>query len=207
MIGAGAKRGNEVAIRDLRSLTAILALMIVIDALWNPIVLAWAGIFSPSFHAVVLPVASMVDGVAAVVKFATMILFSFWIYVAGRNLIAADVPDLEFTPASRIWWFAVPIASFFKPYQGMRELWNASHDVAPYDINDNLVATWWALWLLSLFGGSALGLASSSDSSRVLLWASCALHIVLGIAAILVIRGIAEAQVKLDGSNLAEVFA
>ena len=195
------------AIRDLRLLTAILALMIGIDALWNPIVLTWAGIFSPSFQAVVAPVASVVDGLAVVVKVATMILFSCWIYIAGKNLIAADVPDLEFSPGSRVWWFAVPIASLFKPYQGMRELWNASHDVVPYTINDNLVAAWWALWLLSLFAGSAFGLASGSDSSSVLLWAGCALDIVLAVVAILMIRGIAKAQVNLDGSNLAEVFA
>jgi hypothetical protein len=195
------------AIRDLRLLTAILAVMIVIDALWNPIVLAWAGIFPEAFQTIVTPVASTADGMATAFKLATMILFSRWIYVAGKNLIAADVPDLEFTPGSRIWWFAIPIASLFKPYQGMRELWNASHDVVPYDINDNLVAAWWALWMLSLFAGSAFGLASGSDSGSVLLWAGCALDVVLGVVAILVIRGIAEAQVNLDGANLAEVFA
>jgi hypothetical protein len=194
------------ALRDLRLLTAILAVMIVIDALLNPAVLLWAAVLPDAFLSLVTPVASTVDGGVLVFKIATMIVFSYWIYVAGQNLVEADIEDLDFTPASRIWWFAVPIASFFKPFQGMRELWNASRGTLPYDTNDSLVATWWALWLGTRLFGSFSGLLGARGTTNML-WATSAANIALAVVAIMLIRGIAQGQRTLDGSSLSEVFA
>jgi hypothetical protein len=195
-------------LRDLRLLTAILAMMIVIDALWTPVILLWATIFPAAYQGLILPVATSVDIAAMVFKIATMILFCVWIYIAGGNLIQADVEDLDFTPASRIWWFIVPIACWFKPFQGMRELWNASRGILPYDTNENLVAAWWALWLISgmvaWFSGA---IAGANGSNLTGLWVSSAVDIALCVVAIMLIRGIAQGQRTLDGSNLSEVFA
>ena len=192
-------------IRNLRILTGILTIMIVVDALWTPIVLGMALAAPTAFQTLVTPIAASVDLAAIVFKIATMIVFCGWIYMAGKNLVAAGFEDLEFTPAARIWWFAIPIAGLFKPFQGMRELWNASRGVYPYETNESLVATWWALWLASNIAGLVLNNARGSDD--VVLWVTGALDMGLAAVAIVMIRGIAQAQRRLDGSDLSEVFA
>ncbi|WP_163360139.1 DUF4328 domain-containing protein, partial [Enterobacter hormaechei] len=60
----------------------------------------------------------------------TMCVFAWWIFRAGKNLVALGYVSLAFTPAVRIWWFLVPLANLVIPYHGMRELWNASHGKA-----------------------------------------------------------------------------
>lgn len=192
-------------IRDLRPLTAILAVMIVIDALWNPAILVAAWMTPELFQRFVTPIANTVDVAALLFKIVTMIVFCRWILVAGNNLIAAGFEDLEFTPWSRIWWFLVPFACLVKPFHGMRELWNASRGVYPHDLNDNLVAAWWALWLLAgLVAWLANAVAGPGTGG---LLAGSAADIVLASVAIALIRGIALAQTGLDGSKLNEVFA
>ena len=195
-------------IRDLRPLTAAVAAMVVIDALWTPAVLLWAYGSPATFQDVIVPVAQQVDTASTVFKFATIILFGTWIYRAGCNLVEANFDDLEFSPASRIWWFFVPVASLFKPFQGMRELWNASRGVQPYDTNNSLVSTWWGLMLLSSFSALFMRVAvGQSGNDTTVLWVASVIDIGQVIVAIMLIRGIARAQLGLNGSNLVEVFA
>jgi hypothetical protein len=137
-----------------------------------------------------------------------MIAFGVWIFLAGKNLLAAGVTDLEFTPGSRIWWFAVPIATLFKPYQGMRELWNASRNIWPYDENSPLLGIWWALWLIHNFLGSFGGLLGGKQTPDVSYFiAEGAISIALAVPAILIVHGITRGQTTLDQAPLAEVFA
>jgi hypothetical protein len=194
--------------RNLRTLTLVVTIMVVIDALWSPVVLLTATLTPTMFRSLIAPVATTVDMAALCFKIATMIVFARWIYVAGRNLVDADVMDLEFSPASRIWWFFVPVASLFKPFQAMRELWNASHGVMPTDAPNTLVATWWGLWLLSNFMGYVTSMLASDRSSPALAWAVSAADIAAAVAAIMLIREIARGQEQLgNGGTLAEVFA
>jgi hypothetical protein len=72
-----------------------------------------------------------------------------WIWRAHANLFAADIKYLDYTPSWSVGWFFVPIAHLFKPFQAMRELWNASHGArdtftAPAPA---LLVTWWAAWI------------------------------------------------------------
>ena len=113
-------------IRNLNVLTMIVTIMVVIDALWAPLVLSAASAAPIWFNATITPMAIGLDRSQQGFKVATFIVFGFWIYRAGENLIRADVDHLDYSPASRVWWFAVPVASVFKPYQAMRELWNAA---------------------------------------------------------------------------------
>lgn len=182
--------------------------MIVIDAFWTPTILLAALVAPAAYLTFVTPVAATVDIAAACFKIATIILFCRWIYVAGRNLVEADVAELEFTPASRIWWFAVPILSIYKPFQGMRELWNGSRSIYPLDVNHSLVSVWWALWLLSgVIGLGANFIGGVSGGGTTGMWVGAAIDIALAVVAIMLIRGIAEGQSQLDGSSLSEVFA
>jgi hypothetical protein len=206
MIAKGSVR--DAGMRSLGTLTMIVTIMVVIDALWSPVILLWAAILPDAFQTLIAPAATALDVSAFCFKVATVILFGRWIYVAGDNLIEADVNELEFTPGSRIWWFAVPIASLYKPFQGMRELWNASHGIYPNDVSSSLVATWWGLWLVNNSLGVFVGAATGRGAQGALLgWVTVAADIAVAIAAISLIRGIADAQSKLNRSALSEVFA
>lgn len=194
--------------RNLRTLTLVVTVMVMADALWTPVILLWATLLPAAFQTVIAPITSTVDTAALCFKIATMIVFARWIYVAGSNLVDADVMDLEFTPASRIWWFFVPIASLFKPFQGMRELWNASHGIYPSDASNSLVATWWGLWLLAYMFDYVTGvIVGPSGNNPAIAWASGGVDIAAAIAAIMMIRAIARSQEHLGGATLSEVFA
>lgn len=194
--------------RDLTMRTMVLAIMVALDALATPVILLSALAAPEAYVANVVPIADAVDGAALLFKLVTMIVFAWWIHTAGRNLLAAGYEDLEFSPASRIWWFAVPFANFVKPFQGMRELWNASHGNSDYTQGSGLVATWWALWLGSRLARLvANGLAGESDSGTGPFWVEAAFDVPLAIVAILLIRGIARAQKQLAEPALVEVFA
>ncbi|WP_262408490.1 DUF4328 domain-containing protein [Sphingomonas sp. JC676] len=182
--------------------------MVVIDALPAPLMLLSVVLFPEATAAVVGPYSGEIDASTVVFKFMTMIVFARWIYLAGKNLLDAGFTDLEFTPGWRIWWFAVPIACLFKPFQGMRELWNASHCNEAYDQGNGLVATWWGLWLLSRIVGSLAAAASSGpEGARMALLVQGVVDIALVAVVITMIRRIAAAQNQMSGPALEEVFA
>lgn len=187
---------------NLRIAALATTVAVVVNALWVPAVLLSAKLAPQWYLRTILPIASGVDIAQGAVVIVTMIIFAVWIYMAGRNIAAAGFEDLDFTPASRIWWFVVPIAALFKPYQGMRELWNASHGSTAYSEGHWLLGTWWALWIIDT-GVSyaarnleATGLAISAGIGLALAW-----------AALLLVWTITRAQERFGEETLAEVFA
>ncbi len=194
-------------IRNLGPLTAFVVAMVVIDAAISPVILTWAFLHQESLQANIGPFATELDYGIIAFHYLTMIVFSVWIYQAGANLVAAGFEDLEFTPGSRIWWFAIPIASLFKPFQGMRELWNASHGNSHYDDNNGLVTAWWTLWLSANLGYYFFNLAAGPETGLTALWVLSAVGIALAAVAIRMIHDIAQAQGRiLSGDDLNEVF-
>ena len=86
---------------------------------------------------------------------ASAIPVGMWIYRAHANLQAADLPGLEYTAGWSVGWFFIPIASLWKPFSAMRELWNASHGaIGDYSANaPGLLWIWWLSWLFRGFAG------------------------------------------------------
>ena len=191
------------AIRLLRMPGTILVAMIALDAAWSPLTLLAITLR----HATVAPLATGLDAAAVVVTLATYLVFAFWLHRAGANLVAAGHDALEFTPASRIWWFAVPFANLVKPYQGMRELYNASRGHWPYDLGAPVVATWWALWLGNGIASWLILRAQIVPLTMTLLWALAALKVARAAAAILIVVRVSRAQAGLAAAPLGEVFA
>ena len=81
----------------------------------------------------------------------TFVCFGMWIYRAAANVTAADVRGFDYTPGWAVGWFFIPFANLVKPFQAMRQIWNASHgESAPnLDNGDKLLTIWWTTWLLS----------------------------------------------------------
>ena len=86
-----------------------------------------------------------------IVLIASFFAVGFWLYRAHANAIAADLAALEYTPASAIFWYAIPIANLFKPYGAMKELWQASHREAIDSARTapGLIWLWWLTWVFS----------------------------------------------------------
>lgn len=74
-----------------------------------------------------------------------------WIYFASKNLRALGAIGLQFSPGWAVGWYFVPIANLWKPYQAMKEIWQASSQ--PLDWRNvpvvGLMPAWWTLWILT----------------------------------------------------------
>ena len=77
------------------------------------------------------------------------IAFCVWVHLAYRNLPAIGAHGLKFTPAQAIWWWFVPVASYWQPYRVVREIWQRS---GPAGSRTRLVVLWWTLWIVSNLG-------------------------------------------------------
>ncbi len=189
--------------------TWVVTAFVVIDALWNPIVLGTAFVAPDLFREYVTPRASTVDGGALIFKLATFAIFAAWIYTAGRKLAQRDEIYLEFSAASRIWWFFVPVASLWKPFEGMRELWNASRGVEPHDRNNWLIGIWWisylAVAITGVVGNAVAG--SGGQASLMILFILYAIEAARATVAIPMIHGIAAGLSGAVEHRLVEVFA
>lgn len=131
----------------VRGLMFVVIAMIVADALYLPTIFAWAMLDPVEIQQALVPYIQSLDQIAFVFRWLTIAAFCGWIVAAGRNLVAAGFDDLEFSVASRVWWFFVPLANLVMPYRAMTEMWRASHGDPESDATPPLVALWWGVWL------------------------------------------------------------
>jgi hypothetical protein len=133
----------------------------------------------------------------------TFVLFARWILQAARNLVAKDIDGFTYTPASCVWWYFVPIASLFKPFQAMRQIWNGSHgnDGQAIDEGHESLTIWWAAWVISgILGNISFRLQMSADGTDManmatsLFMASALVDLVAYPAAIILVTTINTAQ-------------
>lgn len=87
---------------------------------------------------------------------ATAVVVSRWIYRANSNARALGASGMAFTPGGAVGWYFVPIANLWKPYQAMREIWQASASPPGWRRQQvpALVPCW---WLLGILGSSTAG--------------------------------------------------
>lgn len=121
---------------------------------------------------------------------------------------------MTITPGWNVGWFFVPIATLWKPFQGLREAWQAS--VSPNDPGSVAVPVlmrwWWGLWLLtSVLGNISTRLSFGATDAGTLLTASWidvvsfAVDLPLTLVLIRMIRNFDTLQAR--GPDYAETFA
>ena len=101
------------------------------------------------------------QGVIGIIQLVIFIVSGFlilkWIYRANYNARQLGAEDMRFTPGWSIGWYFVPIATFWKPYQAMKEIYKASH--TPDNWKDTEVPSmlpwWWFFWIISSLMGNA----------------------------------------------------
>jgi heme/copper-type cytochrome/quinol oxidase subunit 4 len=102
-----------------------------------------------------------------IVSIAIIVLFCFWIYRANCNARALGATGMNFTPGWSVGWFFIPIASLWKPYQAMREIWKASVDPINWRSlpTDPLLGWWWAGFIVSnILGQIAFRMSMAAES-------------------------------------------
>lgn len=140
-----------------------------------------------------------VDLVALLIMLASYIIVSMWIFQGHKNIHRLEYLPLEFTPGWAIGWFAIPIASVWKPFQAMKELWNAStQDETDFHAPaTGLLWVWWIAWLLG-------GIATFPTMNTELILIATAGELVAAICLLIIIERITEGQ---SSFNIADVFA
>ncbi|WP_353568303.1 DUF4328 domain-containing protein [Haloferula sargassicola] len=138
---------------------------------------------------------------------ATYFVFGIWIIRSAKNAhlftmirrkAAVGTPDnppmMRDTPGWSVGWYFVPIASLWKPYQAMKDIFTAS---ATRPAPDYLLPTWWTLWILALFTGNAVNAANSSDSfttAATITVISTAINLGIALIAIQLVRTLTRMQ-------------
>jgi hypothetical protein len=141
-----------------------------------------------------------------------IIVVGCWIYRASTNAHALS-DEMTISPGWAVGWYFVPIANLFKPYQGMREIWMASHYRGNWQDQPTpqLLIAWWALWLItSILGNISFRIAMNDETgaqlglTTALDVAGASLNVVLTIILTSLMRRIASAQLA---SPYQETFA
>jgi hypothetical protein len=79
----------------------------------------------------------------------TDIVFLTWIHRVNRNARALGAEGMRFTPGWSVGWFFVPIMNLWRPFQVMREIWQASAQPGNWRAVQAppLLGWWWAMFL------------------------------------------------------------
>jgi hypothetical protein len=119
-------------------------------------------------------------------------VFLGWSYRAYRNLSVLGAQDRQFSPASAVGCWFVPVAGLWKPYRAMHEIWRAG-DPAAFG-SSSLIRLWWAAWLFSLVFFNVAALSGTNDSVSWQGALSAQATVLAAILAILVIRTVNARQ-------------
>lgn len=103
-------------------------------------------------EATAVMVVSYIAVILVILLLATIIIFGMWIYRAAANVVAAEIEGFEYSPGWSVGWHFVPVANLFKPFQAMRQIYNASLGARGI-LNQGhaLLTIWWITWLTSNF--------------------------------------------------------
>jgi hypothetical protein len=155
--------------------------------------------------------------VHVLIALATAIAFLTWLYRAYSNVPALGAGDTKHSPGWAVGAFFVPILNLFRPYQIVREAWDAGE---PYVEGDEigrivkpgghaLIGWWWASWIVFNFVGQIVfraGLAAKTPQELLISAqigiASEAITLVCTILALLVVRRLTDRQEARDRALL-----
>jgi hypothetical protein len=140
----------------------------------------------------------------------TAIVFGMWIYRANRNVRGFGAQGLEFTPGWAVGWYFIPFLNLIRPYQAMREIWQASSNPHRWasESGSPLLNVWWVLWLTSNILGQVVFRMSMQAKEISELQAltmvallSDVVDISLGIVAITLVSRVLEMQLRVVDRN------
>lgn len=86
------------------------------------------------------------------------ILFYKWLYRSNFNVRQLGAQGMKFSPAWSIGYFFVPIVGLWKPYQAMKEIWQASKNPSAWKEvkRGSVLPWWWLFYIAELFFSQAV---------------------------------------------------
>lgn len=134
---------------------------------------------------------------------ALIVMIGRWIYFANRNANALTAENLRYSPAWAVGCYFVPIVNLWKPYQAMKEIWQASAvpDAWQTARVPAVLHWWWLFWLLAcVLGNAAYQLGQRAETLPALMQANLVMQVAdlmdipLCIAGLILIQRIAGLQ-------------
>ena len=126
-----------------------------------------------------------------------------WIHRANFNARQLGAQGMKFTPGWSIGYYFIPILTLWKPYQAMKEVWQASHNPSNWATEkvSPIVGLWWFLWITSNMLGQAIFRMSNSAKEipelinlNIINQVSDVLDIPLALVTLVVVNSIYKAQ-------------
>jgi hypothetical protein len=116
----------------------------------------------------------------------TVVLFCLFLPRANRNAHAFGAA-MNNTPGWAAGWFFVPVASWWKPYYAVKEIWQGSDpDPEVYSFQSQvpaLLPLWWWAWIVRCLAGGTVRRFTTHGPTFVDLIAACRTRIVLALPA------------------------
>ena len=96
--------------------------------------------------------------VTIIVFLITLVLIYIWVYRANYNAGVLSSKRMIFSPKWSVLWFFIPIASFWKPYQVLKEIWLVSQKENEYKLMEEskILPLWWTFWVISALLGQVI---------------------------------------------------
>jgi hypothetical protein len=140
----------------------------------------------------------------------TWVIFLVWTHRAASNVRAFGQQGLEYTPGWCVGWWFIPIASLWKPFDALREIFKASDPDTvgpgaskPWQASSVPAAfkLWWVIYILNGFLALAIALGNLDLSGKravaTVSPANFVTHAILGVAGaflIILMRELARRQ-------------
>jgi Domain of unknown function (DUF4328) len=146
---------------------------------------------------------NVMSSIETLIRIFTIVTFLIWLYKAFKNLSYLGAENTEFTPGWAVGWWFIPIASLFKPYQAVCELWyNSDSDVEPNTLFSKSVGApsfigyWWGFFIVGNITGRLTDLFSGSSPlfTTLIFMLYCVLQIVAGILILKIVIGVTNQQ-------------
>ncbi len=92
----------------------------------------------------------LIGSVSMLINIVTIVIFLIWINRANKNARALGAKNMKFSPGWCVGWWFIPIASLWKPYQVVREIWKTSKSLDNWQTQENsTISLWWSLWIIT----------------------------------------------------------
>ena len=152
-------------------------------------------------------------GTMALCYVVTVVLVARWILRGNGNGHAMS-DWVTITPGWNVGWFFIPIANLWKPFEGLRQTWQASANPGdPASVSvPGVMRWWWGLWLVTnILGNISMRISFSAQTADAVIagaWidvVSFAIDVALTLALVRVIRDLSALQDR--GERYAETFA
>ncbi len=135
------------------------------------------------------------------------VLILRWIYQANQNARQFGAIDMVFSPGWSIGFYFIPIVSLWKPYQAMKEIWQASQNPTNWPVEkvSSILGIWWFFWIAnSMVGQAAFRMSRRAEEISEIMnvnlvsQASEVISIPLALVTWLMIKKVSNAQLAMQ---------